>query len=83
MKLEWHQTASFQNWNLSYCLLISGVSQQRFGVGVISQSAAGENKAFCFGLTSSRKAAVDFLEAAARNNVLPSNFGEVAEDWFS
>ncbi len=82
MKLERHHTASYQNWNLSYYLIISGVSQQRFGVGVISQSTIGENKAFCFGLTNSEEAALDFLKAAARNNVLPSNFGEVAEDWF-
>ena len=82
MKLERHHTASYQNWNLSYYLIISGVSQQRFGVGVISQSTIGENKAFCFGLTNSEEAALDFLKAAARNNVLPSNVGEVAEDWF-
>lgn len=82
MKLECHHTASFQNWKLSYYLLVSSISNLHFGVGVISQSAKGENKSFCFGLTNNRKAAIDFLDAAARNNVLPSNFGDVAEDWF-
>lgn len=82
MKLERHHTASFRDWNLSYYLLVSDVSQRRFGVGVISQNTIGENKAFCFGLTEEKEAALEFLKAAARNCVLPSNFGEVAEDWF-
>lgn len=82
MRMERRHITRLEDFKLSYYILTSDISEKPFGVGVISLSPRGENKTYCFGLTDTKAEVDNFLNIASHNKVLPSNFGEVAEDWF-
>lgn len=71
------------NTLITYCLIESDMNGRHFGAGIRSADGNSKTCIYCLGLTDSMTKAVEFLEAADKNCVLPENFSEVAADWFA